>query len=684
MRMQKLLQKDELLLCVAIFTLGICIWGLLAGYHLSISGILVTALFFLGVMAWSGYSQLLFPSEATNASYIPLGFSINSCITLALVFIRLGTIYSGGVASALGFALYLGALHCKASKNSTLKLGLPSNNERNTSKSLHIALASVSVATLISYKQLVSATTLGLTDTNTLIEGWSDLVLHAVTVLQLSSLHFTEAPLSPFNATSLIPPYHYGAYAFPALLTSSSKEISPLVAYISCGLPIGITLLLCPVFDRSGIFKSFRSFSSNILYFISALLVYVLWCKLLSQSFLDPVWLLITGPSVIYASSLIVSFFNILSLGRADSYPISQVLLSIIFFIQICAFKLQVAHSLLLVFAYIALERLLVSKGASGKVSRFFILSLTIISLSLSQLALYQLLNVSRASYFKDLISFLSSVVNMTSITASGPLPRDNPIFLVLISVICGSILLLGPLFATSVLVSLRRGVDGMAGRLENRLIILSLLSYAFAILLNPVAPWDSTEFQNRSWPILWCIGLWYLSAVSTLIPKYLSPKVLRFAILLLIVIIVNLLPPRKVIFIGSPLFSNDWSKNYYPLSISPQDKQLALEIKQHAIRSNSFIYIPNGSEALLNDQVSIVSSLSGISPLFSRQEMQSSISRLGDSTHLESSKDDVYRISEKVSSACATLTGSGRIVSISIDSLPTRRNSMVFAACND
>jgi hypothetical protein len=683
MQVQNLCEKTEPLLCAAAFTLGICTWVMLAGSRVTFAGIFVTLLFFLGVMAWASYSELHFPSEATNASFIPLGFSINSCISLALIFCRAGTTNSGILASALGVTLYLRAICDRPNRVISLQPSLPVHDKQNKSKSLHILAVGVFVATFLCYRQLASASTLGLTSINTIIEGWSDLILHSVTVLQLSCLDFTEAPLSAFNATSAIHPYHYGAYAFPSLLASSSDEISPLVAYISCTVPIGITLLLCPILDRSGIFKSSRSVSSNIYYFIGILLVYLLWCKILSQSFLDPLWLLITGPSVIYASALIVSFFNILSLGNDARHHNKHALLSIIVFTQICAFKFQVAHSLLLVFSYIILERLIFRKRAKRKVSRFAVFTLTVITLSGAQLALYRLLNSGRENYFQDLIGFASSIANMTSIATSELSAGDKPLFISLITPISGFLLLLGPLFATSVLVSLSRG-DGMASRLEDRLIILTLLSYAFGILLNPVTPWDSGEFQNRSWPTLWCIGLWYLSFVSSSIPNYLSPRASRTVILLFIVLIMTLLPSRKIVFAGRPLFANDWTKSYYPLSISPSDKQLAFDLKQHAANPNSFIYIPNGSDALYNDQVSIIASLSGISPFFSRQKMQYALSKLGDSTRVGRWKDEISRINDEIINACATPTRSGGIVSVPKYSLSTRRNSVIVAPCND
>jgi hypothetical protein len=132
--------------------------------------------------------------------------------------------------------------------------------------------------------------------------------------------------------------------------------------------------------------------------------------------------------------------------------------------------------------------------------------------------------------------------------------------------------------------------------------------------------PWDQSEFQNRSWPLLWCIGVWLLAGyrMKNEGDYHIANLSLSFAMLLGSWLI---LPANKRLSAAQPPLA-EWTKDYYPYTIKSSEKKLAASLA--SISTNDLFFIPDTDQTeILQDTASTIAALSGRRPLFSRLGFQ-------------------------------------------------------------
>jgi hypothetical protein len=95
---------------------------------------------------------------------------------------------------------------------------------------------------------------------------------------------------------------------------------------------------------------------------------------------------------------------------------------------------------------------------------------------------------------------------------------------------------------------------------------------------------WDAAEFQNRSWPMLWCIGAWGLAGWQPRFALQRHRLLTGLLVVALLVFATVLLPQQKSESAASPPLWPDWTIKYYPFLISWSDKQAAAALKAHAV----------------------------------------------------------------------------------------------------
>jgi len=95
---------------------------------------------------------------------------------------------------------------------------------------------------------------------------------------------------------------------------------------------------------------------------------------------------------------------------------------------------------------------------------------------------------------------------------------------------------------------------------------------------------WDAAEFQNRSWPMLWCIGAWGLAGWQPRLALQRHRLLTGLLVVSLLVFATVLLPQQKSESAASPPLWTDWTIKYYPFLISSSDKQSAAALKAQAV----------------------------------------------------------------------------------------------------
>jgi hypothetical protein len=110
--------------------------------------------------------------------------------------------------------------------------------------------------------------------------------------------------------------------------------------------------------------------------------------------------------------------------------------------------------------------------------------------------------------------------------------------------------------------------------------------------------PWDGGEFLNRSWPVLWCIGLWMLACApwpAGILPSppFREPRWLVLSAAALLALSWMVLPPIRRASIAAPLLA-DWAQPGYPLSIPAKEKSLARDLR--LVVGDGFFYHPDSS----------------------------------------------------------------------------------------
>jgi hypothetical protein len=144
-----------------------------------------------------------------------------------------------------------------------------------------------------------------------------------------------------------------------------------------------------------------------------------------------------------------------------------------------------------------------------------------------------------------------------------------------------GLLVMAGPLFGVAVVLSRHPSLERNPLSPDvamDRLLLALLGSLLIAVFLAPVPPsWtDSSEFQNRVWPVLWSIALWFLAGLRLPV----DTPALRFLMIALQVIVligcVQLVPTSKRLSITAASKISDAYPTIMPLSA----KRIALELQ--------------------------------------------------------------------------------------------------------
>jgi hypothetical protein len=350
-------------------------------------------------------------------------------------------------------------------------------------------------------------------ESDTSILVWNDYLIHAKIALELGSTGFNELPKSASIPDKVVDIYHYGAYILPGLLIRALPNTSTISIYTSTVPVVGWFLLIISLQRYRWPLKH-RISRQVILATIIFSLIYLVWCFLLKKEFFDPIWFLtFGGPSSLYAIACFMTFLTIYisdNLNRKKLF-----LLMLITLASIGVFKIQILHSLLLFFVILSFVEF---RKGSPKIQLFpdlfFIWFLLLAILLLSN----DLFGLSRDNPLRDFIyifQYLSS--HEVRNGAIQTIIAGNKHISLVKSSIFGSLLLIGPYCLMSISLVIR--VILRKSMPPNRditrltyLFILIFISCFTGILAAPTWLPDTTEFQIRSWPILWISSIFYIS----------------------------------------------------------------------------------------------------------------------------------------------------------------------------
>jgi hypothetical protein len=606
----------------SILALAILGWCLIGGILITAKSIGVALIFSFGVVYWASICRLLWPSQNSLNTYLPFGYSLCSLASFSLILLKQGTVASCLIASISGFILFgLGksVFHTRMNGNSVSLI-----QSGTTSRSIAVLLLMALITTFLFADQLSSMANLREIDVNTTINGWSDIILHANTVLSLSSLAPGQYPISTLDYRDHIIPYHYASYILSALVSSLSTQASPLASYVCIVAPLGLLLLVLPLSEQLLTSTSRQAKISFITTVSILFLIYSLWVRMIGNSLMDPAWLLITAPATLYACAVVISGLQV-GTGALNRRSLSLVGLALLVFLLTAFSKIQIAHALLPVVVIIvcaAAFRILRQRQVI-RVNPW--ISIPLAGASLAGLHLYgnSLLNIGRKDPIREVMHFLSEITEKTWGHANGTLTSVAQIDW--LAPLLGLMTLCGPIFLIAVICGMRR--PARAGFREQVLILFSF-SYLFSLLLSPSMPWDDGEFLNRSWPLLWCIGVWaLLKRGSFKAEQPLQPQLLIIGSVIAVLAGWFILPGPKRESIASPPNREDWSKTFYPTTIRLSEKKLAKELINSS-KGNYFFASSSASSNnfIFDDLPSRLAALSGIRPIMSRLSFQKSL----------------------------------------------------------
>jgi hypothetical protein len=144
-----------------------------------------------------------------------------------------------------------------------------------------------------------------------------------------------------------------------------------------------------------------------------------------------------------------------------------------------------------------------------------------------------------------------------------------------------GVLTLCGPLFLAFWVLAAR---SQQTRPFSSQLMALLIVSFLAGLFVGPPMVWDAAEFQNRSWPMLWCIGAWGLAGWQPRFALQRHRLLTGLLVVALLVFATVLLPQQKSKSAASPPLWPDWTIKYYPFLISSSDKQAAAALKAHAV----------------------------------------------------------------------------------------------------
>ena len=108
-------------------------------------------------------------------------------------------------------------------------------------------------------------------------------------------------------------------------------------------------------------------------------------------------------------------------------------------------------------------------------------------------------------------------------------------------------------------------------------LLFALLGSLLIAVFFAPAPAWwpDSSEFQNRVWPVLWCVAFWYLAGLRLQFHSLALRNCLLAFQVFSLMLTVYILPDSKLLTVAAPTTKNVAYPTVIPLSIKATAAQL-------------------------------------------------------------------------------------------------------------
>jgi hypothetical protein len=166
-----------------------------------------------------------------------------------MIMLKQGTVASAVIGSLSGVFLFWISNLIRTQRQ--ILSGHESIQAAITKRSVTWLLLTAVLTTFLLANQIASIRGLRNIDVNTTIKGWADVMLHANTILSLSSLPPGQAPISTLDYADPIVPYHYASYILSSLFSSLSPQATPLDSFLSIVAPLGCLLLLLPLSEQA-------------------------------------------------------------------------------------------------------------------------------------------------------------------------------------------------------------------------------------------------------------------------------------------------------------------------------------------------------------------------------------------------------------------------------------------------
>ena len=539
--------------------------------------------------------------------------------------------------------------------------------------------------TFLLANQIISIRGLRNVAVNTTINGWADVMLHANTVLSLSSLPAGQAPISALDYADPIVPYHYASYILSSLFSSLSPQASPLESFVSIVAPLGCLLMLLPLSEQA-LKATSRHASIALLGTGSFLfLLYSLWVRLIGDSLLDPAWLLITAPATMYACAIVLSSIQICT-STYKQGPVALISLVLLGFLLTAFAKIQIAYALLPMVVVIVSSvgfRTLGQKHVLNANTSIYIPLAAVSLFAGVHLYVNSILGIGRRHPVGEVMTFFRDIAaktwGHTNIGQTSVLNNDW------LAPLLGFLTLCGPVFLSALIC----GITGPSRRgFGLRVLALVVASYMVSFLLSPSMPWDDGEFLNRSWPLLWYLGAWALLDKPPFEFHLKQPHLVVITSLVIAFILGwSILPAPKRESIASPPRPEDWSKAYYPTIVNSSEKKLAQDLRQVGL--NAYFFASSSlknshSKIDFDDLPSRLSALSGARPLISRVLFQKSLQAFDSKESLDRSVESRYsQMLGSYGRACDSSAGANSPIQ-AIQQLGAVPKQKVYVVCQD
>ena len=580
--------SDQLLLAIAMLSF-LALWVRLAGTPLSMGGLLLLATYIAGGLLWTTISQLSWPSRSSCLAYCPIGFGMSTGLCALCLPLSLGLVYSLLLSTLFGAIAWI-FISIRQHSWSTQCSGKVSG--RASAEVVGSTVLLLLLITVLFASQLQSASTLTTLKADTFLLAWNDYIAHARTTLEVSTAAVGALPQSFLDQDIRLAPYHYGHYILPALLLNQGLAVGPLQAYTALAPPFGAFLLLLPILER---FRSagFARITEAFPFSIGAMLIYGLWLHFASDTFVDPIWLLVAGPGTMYAGAVLLAFLQIYITSAFRVNGRDGISLTAVVATLLLLYKVHLLHSFFIFFAIVASNAFFSGidyQAIPGRLRSLwrrcyrYLIPATIGALVLA--ALNVVLRMQRTHLAKD---FVANALKFTeyfsgatfdSYAVSGLVLSVKDVAYILFCVLVGLMVMVGPLYGLALLLSRSSSFEQAQpsrAREIQQLLLALLGSLLVAVLLAPDPPWwpDSSEFQNRVWPVLWCIALWYLAGLRMPLARAsLRQCVLALQVVALIAC-VQMIPAPKRLSIAAATSASQ----AYPTVIALSEKTISHQL---------------------------------------------------------------------------------------------------------